>query len=122
MNLFPNSIECLLQRFLGKHENQQSRCPTKAEQTTKGTMRITKMHKNPDFVLVLSPFVPFGGLSLNVQRTDNGQMRKVNLKIQGAFGHTAEIEFSPGVRGSGLQFFSILQKMKPDVGETFTPP
>src|SRR5256885_15306637 len=93
----------------------------RAEQTTKGTMRITKKHKKPNFVLFLSPFVPFCGLSLNVQRTDNGQMRKVNLKIQGAFGHIAEIEFSPGVGGRCFAFFFLLQKIKADVWGKFNP-
>jgi len=53
---------------------------------------------------------------LSAKRTDNGQIWKVNLKTQVAFGHIGEIEFAQCVGGSGLEFFSIPQQMKPGPG------
>src|SRR5438094_9397090 len=43
-------------------------------------------------------------------------MRKVNLKAQLAFGHISEMEFAQSIRGSGLQPFTIPQKVKPGAG------
>ena len=53
---------------------------------------------------------------LSTKRTDNGQIWKVNLKIQVAFGDIGEIEFAQCVGGSGLEFLSIPQQMKPGPG------
>ena len=53
---------------------------------------------------------------LSTKRTDNGQIWKVNLKIQVAFGDFGEIEFAQCVGGSGLEVLSIPQQMKPGPG------
>src|SRR2546427_9942278 len=59
---------------------------------------------------------------LSTKRTDNGQIWKVNLKIQVAFGHIGEIEFAQCVGGSGFEVFFLTQHNKPGPGYICKPP
>src|SRR2546426_1729660 len=59
---------------------------------------------------------------LSTKRTDNGQIWKVNLKIQVAFGHIGEIEFAQCVGGSGFGVFSLSPQKKTGPRSKFLPP